>query len=401
MPRLLLLLLRLRSVEDVFKYAGYAFFAVLFLLAASVAALSDVLGDNPEPPSANMVDAGSIPAEYKAAYQAAGARYGIDWEVIAGIGFVETRHGTYTGGRQMLNGCILGPDTPYGQAKGPMQFLDSSWELFGEDGNGDGLANACDIRDAPFGAARHLQSAPGTRPIDYEAAVYAYNHSEAYVAEVLGAAYWYGWRSGDAANDATGDSWYRYQGDSTSGSQAGTNCGPASVAMGIKRATGQHVAIAALRNGIGHGGYTSTSDLTWTLGQWGIPYRYNPGGFVPARDIGPALGRGSVVIALVRIDYMSLGSDVDTPYSSPGANRSRYVSSSFDHWFVIKGKTADGRYYRVNDPLAFDGSGKYFYSGNAVKGRDRFFKVDEVHAAMHAWSYPQAIELPGAWSSIR
>ncbi|MEJ7653199.1 MAG: lytic transglycosylase domain-containing protein [Chloroflexia bacterium] len=194
MPKLLLLLLKLRDVGDVVKYAGYGALALLLVVSMIVAGLSDIFAPRPPAPSPyEPVDAGKIPPEYEAAYRAAGAKLGVDWEMIAAIGYVETRHGTYKGPTgELVGGCILGPDVEVDgrteNAKGPMQFLDSSWELFGHDGDGDGQENPCDIRDAPFGTARHLKEAPGIQPIEYEKAVWAYNHNENYVAQVMGAA---------------------------------------------------------------------------------------------------------------------------------------------------------------------------------------------------------------------
>ncbi|MDP9409150.1 MAG: lytic transglycosylase domain-containing protein [Actinomycetota bacterium] len=400
MPKLLFILLKLRSVGDVFKYVGYALFAVLLIVAMIVAGLSDIFAPKPPMPTQyEPVDAGTIPPAYEAAYRAAGEKYGIDWEVIAGIGYVETRHGTYRPEEE--NGCIIGPPNYTGErAMGPMQFLPSSWEIFGDDGNADGQKNPCDIRDAPFGTARHLKQAPGLEPIDYEKAVWAYNHSEAYVAQVLGAAYSYGWMTAAQSDDPSGNSWYRYQGDATSGYWAGVNCGPASVAMGIKRATGQHVPISQVRNVINDGGYTSLSQLTGALSNWGVRYRYTIGHNLQS-DISGALSRGSAVLALVEVDPILGGVDMDSPYSPAFQYHGRYYSGSFGHWFVIKGmETVQGvKYYRVNDPLVFDGNGRYWYQNRAPKGRDRYYPVAQVHTAMYEFRSPQAVELVGPGST--
>ena len=96
-------------------------------------------------PSAEAVH--GIPSDYLELYQRAGQDYGIDWAVLAGIGKVESDHGRYQAG------CEVGPPTPYGTAKGPMAFLDSSWDAYGVDGNGDGEKNVCDPADAIPAAA--------------------------------------------------------------------------------------------------------------------------------------------------------------------------------------------------------------------------------------------------------
>jgi murein DD-endopeptidase MepM/ murein hydrolase activator NlpD len=155
--------------------------------------LAGVAGQSGDPGGAQ-----SIPPDSLSAYRNAGQRYRIAWEVLAGVGKVETGHGRQ--GERDASGCILGPPVQrLGgiRAKGPMQFLPSSWERFGADGDGDGDRDVCDIRDAAAGAARHLREAPpGNDPIDYGRALYAYNRDSNYVETVLDYARSYGWDGG-------------------------------------------------------------------------------------------------------------------------------------------------------------------------------------------------------------
>src|SRR3954465_1147398 len=65
---------------------------------------------------AEATDAKAIPVNYLALYKKAGLDYGIPWNVLAGIGKVETSHGTST-----LPGVSSGVN--YAGAGGPMQFL--------------------------------------------------------------------------------------------------------------------------------------------------------------------------------------------------------------------------------------------------------------------------------------
>lgn len=139
----------------------------------------------------------------------------VDWPVVAGIWKVESGHATY-GGRTVnsygqvtpplygvtLDGSQPGtaviPDTDRGvldgdptwdRAVGPAQFLPGSWRAFGQDGNGDGVADPQNVFDAALGTVAHLcLTSPGdyTNPTDLQAALRRYNNSAEYVATVSG-----------------------------------------------------------------------------------------------------------------------------------------------------------------------------------------------------------------------
>lgn len=110
--------------------------------------------------------------QYKALYKSAAARYGFeeDWYVLAAVGWIESHHGEN-----------MGPSSS--GAMGPMQFLPSTWRSSGVDGNRDGVRNIMDPEDAIPAAARYLKR--GGAPDDWTAALYTYNHSDAYVRDVL------------------------------------------------------------------------------------------------------------------------------------------------------------------------------------------------------------------------
>jgi cell wall-associated NlpC family hydrolase len=119
-----------------------------------------------------------IPPDYLLLYEQAGLAYDVPWEVVAGIGKVECDHG-----RSPNPACWQEGAVNYAGAGGPMQFLAGTWTHYGLDADGDGRADRWDAADAIFAAANYL-SASGA-PEDIPGAVFAYNHSQAYVDEVL------------------------------------------------------------------------------------------------------------------------------------------------------------------------------------------------------------------------
>ena len=103
-------------------------------------------------------------------YQAAGIEYGIRWEVLAAINEIETDYG------RNLNVSSAG-------AVGWMQFIPSTWRMYGTDANEDGRKDPYNPVDAIFAAARYL-SAAGYED-DVRRAIFAYNHADWYVDSVL------------------------------------------------------------------------------------------------------------------------------------------------------------------------------------------------------------------------
>jgi hypothetical protein len=117
-----------------------------------------------------FIESFRIPPFLLPIYQAAGAAYGVPWQVLAAINEVETDYG------RDLSVSSAG-------AEGWMQFLPSSWATYGVDVNGNGYEDPYNPADAIFAAARYLAAAGGTANI--RAAVYSYNHSQTYVDSVM------------------------------------------------------------------------------------------------------------------------------------------------------------------------------------------------------------------------
>jgi hypothetical protein len=97
-------------------------------------------------------------------YRHAQRRFHVGWHVLAAVNFVESAFGRLR-------------SASWAGALGPMQFLPSTWRAYGLGGN------VHDPRDAILGAANYLRASGAPR--DYRRALYAYNHSDAYVEAVL------------------------------------------------------------------------------------------------------------------------------------------------------------------------------------------------------------------------
>jgi murein DD-endopeptidase MepM/ murein hydrolase activator NlpD len=113
----------------------------------------------------------------------AGAAYGIPWQVLASINRIESNFGQN-----------MGPSSA--GAVGWMQFMPSTWLRWGMDGDGDGLSDPWNPDDAVFSAARYLAAAGGAT--DLPRAIFAYNHAQWYVDEVLAGARLYSSDGGGA-----------------------------------------------------------------------------------------------------------------------------------------------------------------------------------------------------------
>jgi murein DD-endopeptidase MepM/ murein hydrolase activator NlpD len=116
-------------------------------------------------------------AQLQGLWQRAGGAYGIPWQVLAAINKVESNFGRN-----------MGPSSA--GAVGWMQFMPSTWERWGVDANGDGVADPWNADDAVYAAARYLAASGGQS--DLYGAVFSYNHADWYVKEVLDLARLYG-----------------------------------------------------------------------------------------------------------------------------------------------------------------------------------------------------------------
>ena len=162
---------------------------LLVVLTAFVSVLTVVIeantcgGTNPQSAPSAHAEQG-IPANYLALYRDAGRQYGIPWQVLAGIGSIETDHG-----RLRAPGVRSGVNS-FGCCAGPMQFNTrdgppSTWDRYGIDGNHDGTKDIYDPADAIPSAANYLRELLRRADGNLSQAILGYNHSQAYVNDVL------------------------------------------------------------------------------------------------------------------------------------------------------------------------------------------------------------------------
>ena len=181
----------------------------LHIAVASVSAPPPILVVNA--PGALGIPAVALSAYLSAerAVAASDPGCGISWNLLAGIGRIESMHGN--GGATDVRGTaiepILGPtldgtlpgneviaqssidgQVTYARAVGPMQFLPGTWARYASDGDGDGVADPQNLYDSTLAAARYLCSGDLNLrdPSQVMVAILRYNNSLPYARNVLG-----------------------------------------------------------------------------------------------------------------------------------------------------------------------------------------------------------------------
>ena len=132
-------------------------------------------------PTESNVASNSIPANYLHWFQFVGLQYNVPWTILAGIGKVESDDGQTT-----LPGVNSGSNS-FGAA-GPMQIgirgaSGDAWATYATVEDGIQPASVYDVADAVAAAAKYL-IAHGVQQ-NVPQAIFAYNHANWYVQEVL------------------------------------------------------------------------------------------------------------------------------------------------------------------------------------------------------------------------
>jgi murein DD-endopeptidase MepM/ murein hydrolase activator NlpD len=122
------------------------------------------------PPGLGAVGEDGPPAYLIPIYVEAGRRYDVPWRVLAAINAIESDYG------RNLAVSSAG-------AVGWMQFMPDTWRQWAVDADHDGQLDPYSPHDAIFTAARYLQASGASR--DLRGAIFAYNHADWYVTEVL------------------------------------------------------------------------------------------------------------------------------------------------------------------------------------------------------------------------
>lgn len=128
---------------------------------------------DPAPPTeASRLSAAGLKPEFAELYLAVEQATGTPWELLAAVHRVETGQAGDTAVRS------------YAGASGPMQFMPATFAHYALDGDANGIKQISDLDDAMYTAGRYL-AAGGADKGSYRTALYHYNHSYAYVDQVL------------------------------------------------------------------------------------------------------------------------------------------------------------------------------------------------------------------------
>jgi len=157
--------------------------ALLVFIGLFITAAGSAVGQSGATCTPAPTAAGGVPANYVPWLARAAERYRLGprgFSIVAAVHYVESNFG-----RSQLPGVAPGTKNYMG-AKGPGQFLEETWSSFGVDADGDGVKDPYGIPDSISATANYLHASGA--PQNWHDALFAYNHAEWYVQEVLEAA---------------------------------------------------------------------------------------------------------------------------------------------------------------------------------------------------------------------
>lgn len=170
---------------------------ILIFMLANSASVFNTLKEAPS----HLIEL-EFPEENIPLYKEAAEAYGIPWTLLAAHHRIETRFSTMDpllspvgaeGHLQFMPCTFVGWSHPTCSGKGQGEISEEDktnleviayYGGYGVDGNGDGIADPYNLTDSLYSAANYL-SQNGAAEGDLESAIFQYNHSEKYVADVL------------------------------------------------------------------------------------------------------------------------------------------------------------------------------------------------------------------------
>ncbi|MDM5300082.1 bifunctional lytic transglycosylase/C40 family peptidase [Bacillus subtilis] len=185
----------------IFSMVAAALFIVILAGSSDETSTPDESGDFWDG-EISEIGENEIPAKFIPIYKAAAKKYGVPWNLLAAHHRVETRFSTIknmvspvgaVGHMQFMARTWVGwgyPGDRLGDANIPNEVLTNPKMIkkyggYGVDANADGKADPFDIEDAVFSAANYLAH-NGAADGNIREAVFAYNHADWYVEEVMG-----------------------------------------------------------------------------------------------------------------------------------------------------------------------------------------------------------------------
>ena len=303
------------------------------LSAAAASRLSSLSADSSQPPPFLLP-----------IYTAAGSRYDVPWAVLAAINSIETDYG-----RDLSV-------SPAG-AIGWMQFMPATWGQYGVSADGQGTPNPYNPADAIFSAANYLQASGASTNL--RTAIFAYNHAEWYVNEVI-------WKAVqiENANPTAGS---HKAGDGSLSATAGATSPSAGV--DFSNAGLDSPSAGVVSPGVGGQGSVDpqsptasaqakvTAMLTTANLLNGLPYIF--GGGHSSWTVGPGYDCSGFVSAVLHsAGYLSTPQDTQTLPSQPG------ILTGPGKWVTIYDRTDGGALGQ--DHVIVDIDGQWWESGGTT-----------------------------------